>query len=87
MERSEEHRQKKELNELLDRGLSVSDKYGGERGWRLLLRHNEDRKDEVFQFREQVGCDLGGIESRNIDDRWKPVEIIRKNKEFNTPRG
>lgn len=48
MERSEEHRQKKELNELLDRGLSIGEKYGGERGWRLLLRHNENRKDEVF---------------------------------------
>ena len=35
MERDEEYRGKLELNELMDRGLSLKEKYGGDKGWML----------------------------------------------------
>jgi hypothetical protein len=38
MDREEEFRQRKEVNELMDRGLSLKDKYGGDKGWKLQLR-------------------------------------------------
>jgi hypothetical protein len=72
---------KNELNEVLDLGLSLIEKYGGERGWRLLLRHDENKKGDVLEWREDVGNIFSLIASRCKDDRWRPVELIRRSGE------
>jgi hypothetical protein len=79
MERAELHRAKYEVSDLLDRGKSLKEKYGGDYGWKLGLRYNEDRPGEVLEFRESVGGAFSGLSCLIKDDRWKPVEIIRKN--------
>jgi hypothetical protein len=79
MTRSEEFRTKRELNELLDRGKTLKEKYGGEYGWRLGLRFDEDRIGDVLEYREDVGGAFSGLSCINKDDRWKPIEIIRQN--------
>jgi predicted transcriptional regulator len=48
MSRSEQYRVKTEISHLLDKGLSLREKYGGEYGWRITLRHDEKRKGEVL---------------------------------------
>lgn len=53
--RSGNFRNRAELNELLDKGLSVREKYGGERAWKLLLRHDENKKGDIITLRENVG--------------------------------
>ena len=55
MERGEEYRQAKELSDLMDRGLTLKEKYGWEKGWRLQLRYEEEKPADVLEFREQVG--------------------------------
>jgi hypothetical protein len=42
MARGEEYRTKREFSELLDRGLSLKEKYGGDQGWKLGLRYDEN---------------------------------------------
>lgn len=66
-----------ELHDLMDRGLTLKEKYGPERGWKLSLRFDENRKDEPLILRESIG--FTGLQTKSIDDRWKPVELIRKN--------
>lgn len=63
---------------MLDRGLSYKEKYGGERGWRLLLRFDENRKGEVLEWREDVGNIFSLISAQCKDDRWKEIELIRR---------
>ena len=62
----------------MDRGLSVREKYGGERGWKMLLRFDERRKGDVLEWRQDAGGMFAGIATREKDDRWKPIEIVRK---------
>lgn len=62
----------------MDRGLSVKEKYGGDRGWKLLLRFDENRKGDVLEIREHTGDFFSGIATSEKDDRWKAVEIVRK---------
>jgi len=67
------------LHHVLDKALSVRDKYGPEFGWKLNLRYNEERVGgEPIEFREQVGGAQSGISCIVKDDRWRPVELIRK---------
>jgi len=40
------------LTELLDRGLTLGQKYGGGKGWQLGLRFDESKPGEVMEFRE-----------------------------------
>lgn len=35
MDRGEEFRTKLEVNEMMDRGLTLKEKYGGDKGWKL----------------------------------------------------
>jgi len=35
MDRAEEFRTKNEIKEVLDRGLPLKEKYGGDKGWQL----------------------------------------------------
>ena len=77
MARGEEHRTKREFSELLDRGLTLKEKYGGDQGWKLGLRYDENQPGEVLEFRETVGGAQSGLSCLIKDDRWKPIEIIR----------
>jgi|LauGreDrversion4_2_1035121.scaffolds.fasta_scaffold59368_1 hypothetical protein len=78
MSGSEQYRVKTEISHLLDKGLSLREKYGGEYGWRVTLRHDEKRKGEVLSYKEHVGSFFSAISSQWKDDRWQPVEIIRQ---------
>lgn len=69
---------------MLDRGLSLKDKYRGERGWKLLLRFDENRKGEVLEWREDVGNVFSLISAQCKDDRWKPIELIRRSEAFDS---
>lgn len=48
MDRGEEFRTKYEVNEVMDRGLTLKEKYGGDKGWRLQLRFDEEKPGEVL---------------------------------------
>ena len=73
------------MNEVLDRGLSLKQKYRGERGWKLLLRFDENRTGEVLEWKEDVGNIFSLISAQCKDDRWKPIELIRRSHGFGTP--
>ncbi len=62
----------------MEKGLSLKEKYGGERGWRLLLRFDETQKEQCLEYRENVGGMFSGLECRVKDDRTKPIELIRR---------
>jgi uncharacterized protein YwqG len=72
---------------VLDRGQSIQEKYGNSWGWKLQLRHDENRIGDIVEFKENVGGKFSGICSQTKDDRWKPIEIIRKNKDLNEAMG
>ena len=75
MDRGEEYRTKLEVSEMMDRGLTLKEKYGGDKGWRLQLRYDENKPGDILQFQESVS---GNLSCLIKDDRWKPVEIVRK---------
>jgi hypothetical protein len=56
----------------------LGQKYGGGKGWQLGLRFDESKPGEVMEFREQVGGVHSGLSCIMKDDRWRPVEIIRR---------
>ena len=75
---SDQFRTKQEISELLDKGLSLNQKYGGDKGWKLSLRFNEETPGDAIEYRESVGGVHSGLSCLIKDDRWKPVEIIRR---------
>jgi hypothetical protein len=60
----------------LDKGLPFKVKYGGEKGWKLSLRYNENTR-EPLEWKEDVGGFTSGIAARCKDDRFKPIEVVR----------
>jgi hypothetical protein len=42
------------------------------------LRYDEEKPGEILQFRESVSGEQSGLSCLIKDDRWKPIEIIRK---------
>jgi hypothetical protein len=44
----------------------------------MSLRYNEENPDEVLEYSENVGPLHSGISYKIIDDRRKPIEMIRK---------
>ena len=63
---------------MMDRGLSLKEKYGGDKGWKLQLRYDENKPGDILQFRESISDNLSCLIK---DDRWKPVEIVQKMEE------
>lgn len=49
--RSGNFRNKAELNELMDKGLTIREKYGPDLAWKLLLRHDENKKGEILNLK------------------------------------
>ena len=73
------------MQELLERGRSYKEKYMNEKCWKVLLRFDENKKGEVLEFREDIGGIHSGLSAIVKDDRWKPVEIVRRSEAFATP--
>jgi hypothetical protein len=48
MDRGEEYRTKLEVSEMMDRGLTLKEKYGGDKGWRLQLRYDENKPGDIL---------------------------------------
>ena len=63
----------------MDKAQSVKEKYGGYRGWKMSLRYDEENKDSALEYRESLGAMENGLSYKIIDERKKPIEIIRKN--------
>lgn len=79
MKSQERFRARVEERELLDKGQTMRDRYGLERGWKMSLRKNIKNKDCLIEYNEKSGpLHLGlGYIIKDVINR--PIEVIRKN--------
>eukprot|EP00347_Sterkiella_histriomuscorum_P005691 403355632 len=77
---SEQFRVKTEIKSLLDKGQTLTEKYGDARGWRMSLRYDDNNKNDQLEYSESSGPLHQCVSYKLKDDRKVPIEIIRKSK-------
>ena len=79
MNRSYETRRKKEVNNLVDLSMNLREKYGPYMGWKLSLRQENPIRFHMGICHEK---NIQVLSALNLDDRNRPVEIVRQPSEL-----